>query len=272
MCGSPFRTTMPSNSSSTARRLSPCISVAKRAARSRARSSVIRSRPRYRARWLQSLYRLGFDPAFSSTAQVDYALGIPLTHLGVRAPIVPIFVNAYLPPQPSIERCYAFGQAVATALGALGVRAVVVASGGMSHFPGTERYANPDLDFDRALLEPLARGNLKALIGLGEAQLDASGNIELRCWAVAAGMLGERKPDVLELNPSWHHNYASLGFWSKPPCSSRISLSGHETGARRAHRGAARPGQRCNRALGVREGAGRVHRALAGRGCAGRAR
>jgi 2,3-dihydroxyphenylpropionate 1,2-dioxygenase len=163
---------------------------------------------------VQSLYRLGFDPAFSSTAEVDYALGIPLTHLGVRAPIVPIFVNAYLPPQPTIERCYAFGQALATALGALGVTAVVIASGGMSHFPGTDRYANPDLSFDRALLEPLARGNLKALIGLAEAQLDASGNIELRCWAVAAGMLGERKPDVLELNPSWHHNYASLGFWS----------------------------------------------------------
>ena len=29
-------------------------------------------------------------------------------------------------------------------------------------------------------------------------------------------MLGERKPDVLEFNPSWHHNYASLGFWSAP--------------------------------------------------------
>ena len=41
-------------------------------------------------------------------------------------------------------------------------------------------------------------------------------NIELRCWAVAAGLLGERKPDVVEFNPSWHHNYASLGFWSPP--------------------------------------------------------
>ena len=165
---------------------------------------------------VRRLYRLGFDPAFSSSAVIDYALGIPLTHLGVRSPIVPIFVNAYLPPQPTIERCYAFGQAVGSALASLGVKAVVVASGGMSHFPGTERYANPDLAFDKALLEPLARGNLKALIGLSEEALDASGNIELRCWALAAGMLGERKPDVLEFNPSWHHNYASLGFWSQP--------------------------------------------------------
>jgi len=164
---------------------------------------------------VRSLYRLGFDPAFSSTAAVDYALGIPLAHLGVQAPILPLFVNAYLPPQPAIERCYAFGQAIATALGALGVKAVVIASGGMSHFPGTERYANPDTAFDQGLLASIERGNLKALAGLAEEQLDASGNIELRCWAVAAGMLGERKPDVLEFNPSWHHNYASLGFWSQ---------------------------------------------------------
>ena len=165
---------------------------------------------------VRSLYRLGFDPAFSSTALVDYALGIPLTHLGVQTPILPLFVNAYLPPQPAIERCYAFGQAIAAALGALDVKAVVIASGGMSHFPGTERYADPDTAFDQTLLAAIERGNLKALAGLAEEQLDASGNIELRCWAVAAGMLGERKPDVLEFNPSWHHNYASLGFWSRP--------------------------------------------------------
>jgi len=29
----------------------------------------------------------------------------------------------------------------------------------------------------------------------------------------AAGMLGERVPDVVEFNPSWHHNYCSVGFW-----------------------------------------------------------
>lgn len=168
---------------------------------------------------VRQLYRLGFDPAFSSTAAVDYALGIPLTHLAASGPIVPIFVNAYLPPQPAIERCYAFGQALGVALAAIGVKAVVAASGGMSHFPGTERYAAPDLDFDRALLERLRTGNLKALAGLSEAQLDACGNIELRCWAVAAGMLGERQPDVCEFNPSWHHNYASLGFWSAPPAA-----------------------------------------------------
>lgn len=174
---------------------------------------------------VRALYRAGFDPAFSSTAEVDYALGIPLAHLGLgeahgaarAAPIVPVFVNAYLPPQPQIERCHAFGQALAAALAALRLRAVVVASGGMSHFPGTDRYSDPDTAFDEALLAQLRAGRLKALAGLSEETLDDSGNIELRCWAVAAGMLGDRVPDAVEFNPSWHHNYASLGFWSQSP-------------------------------------------------------
>ncbi|MEI6320433.1 MAG: hypothetical protein WCS09_18110 [Pseudomonadota bacterium] len=165
---------------------------------------------------VRALYRSGFDPAFTSTAEVDYALGIPLAHLGVQGPIVPVFVNAYLPPQPSMERCHAFGQALAAAVDSLRLKAVVVASGGMSHFPGTDRYAEPDLAFDQVLLEQLGRGQLKALAGLSEETLDATGNIELRCWAVAAGLLGDRKPDMVEFNPSWHHNYASLGFWSPP--------------------------------------------------------
>jgi 2,3-dihydroxyphenylpropionate 1,2-dioxygenase len=68
-----------------------------------------------------------------------------------------------------------------------------------------------NLGYKRAL-EKLARGNLKSLIGYDEAELDETGNIELRCWACGAGALGERKPDVVSLDPSWHHNYASLAW------------------------------------------------------------
>lgn len=169
-----------------------------------------------------ALYRQGFDPAFSSTMKIDYAMGIPLTHLAVADPVLPISVNAYLPPQPTIERCYAFGEAVARVVTALGLRTVVVASGGMSHYPGTERYAAPDLAWDEAALARLATGNLKSLIGYSAEDLDRAGNIELRCWAAAAGMLGERKPDIVSLDPSWHHNYASLGWWGGPPAPAEL--------------------------------------------------
>lgn len=161
---------------------------------------------------VRALYRQGFDPAFTSTAKIDYAIGIPLTHLGLGDPVLPIYVNAYLPPQPTMERCYAFGQAVARVVTQLGLKTVVLSSGGMSHFPGTDRYSNPEIEWDKRALEQLAAGKLKSLIGYDEAELDDTGNIELRCWACAAGALGERKPDVVSFDPSWHHNYASLAW------------------------------------------------------------
>ncbi len=164
---------------------------------------------------VRQLYRQNFDPAFTSTAKIDYAIGIPLTHLGLTEPVLPIYVNAYLPPQPTMERCYAFGQAVARTVTAMGLKTVVLSSGGMSHFPGTDRYSNPELAWDNKALEKLAAGNLKSLIGYDESELDDTGNIELRCWACAAGALGERKPDIVSMDPSWHHNYASLGWFGQ---------------------------------------------------------
>ena len=162
---------------------------------------------------VRDLYRQGFDPAFTSTAKFDYAMGIPLTHLDHTEPVLPIYVNAYLPPQPTVERCYAFGQALARAVAGMGLRTVVLASGGMSHFPGTDRYSKPELAWDNRLLAKLAVGNLRSLAGYSEAELDETGNIELRCWACAAGALGERKPDIVSMDPSWHHNYATLAWF-----------------------------------------------------------
>jgi len=161
---------------------------------------------------VRELYRQNFDPAFTSTARIDYAIGIPLTHIGLTDPVLPIYVNAYLPPQPTMERCYSFGQAVARAVTVMGLKTIILSSGGMSHFPGTDRYGNPELAWDKKVLDKLTAGNLKSLIGYDEAELDDTGNIELRCWACAAGALGERKPDIVSMDPSWHHNYASLGW------------------------------------------------------------
>ena len=118
---------------------------------------------------VRQMYGQGFDPAFTSVARIDYALGIPLTHLDVRDPVLPIYVNAYLPPQPTMERCWAFGEALARIVTALGLRTAVLASGGMSHYPGTERYAAPDLAWDRRALDRIAAGNLKSLVGYDAA-------------------------------------------------------------------------------------------------------
>src|SRR5262249_40026153 len=103
---------------------------------------------------------------------------------------------------------------IARAVTTLGLKTVVLASGGMSHFPGTNRYSNPELEWDQAALARIAAGNLKSLIGYDEDELDDQGNIQLRCWACAPGALGERKPDVVSMDPSWHHNYASVAWFN----------------------------------------------------------
>ena len=53
------------------------------------------------------LYDENFDISFTSIAELDYAFGIPLAFLGIGGPIIPLYVNAYVPPQPRMERCYA---------------------------------------------------------------------------------------------------------------------------------------------------------------------
>ncbi len=166
---------------------------------------------------LRSLQSQGFDPAYSMNASIGYEFGIPLTFCGFgpETPVLPIFVNSYMPPQPSSDRCYAFGVALRRGLEALGVRAVVLASGGLSHFPGTERYSEPDVHGDRALLDRVAAGNLRALLALGDAGLDRTGNVEARSWLMLGGALGEVAPDEVALEPSWHHTYA-IAAWTTP--------------------------------------------------------
>ena len=143
---------MPSSSSTTPLRPSPFIRAAKPPGEFAGRKFHFRVPGEIGLALVRLLYEQGFDPAFSSTAKIDYAMGIPLTHLKHSDLVLPVYVNAYLPPQPPVARCYAFGQAIARSVAMLGLRAVVLASGGMSHFPGTDRYAHPELAWDKGVL------------------------------------------------------------------------------------------------------------------------
>ncbi|MFB3739435.1 MAG: hypothetical protein ACE14W_10800 [Candidatus Velamenicoccus archaeovorus] len=158
----------------------------------------------------------GFDPAFTMTATIGYEFGIPLTFCGFdpQTKLLPIYVNTYVAPQPRAERCFAFGQALDRGLRAQGVRAVMIASGGLSHFPGTKRYSEPDVETDRWLVDRVAAGNLKAVVTMDDQTMDRTGNVELRSWQILAGALGDGKPDHTLFDPSWHHNYAVFGWTS----------------------------------------------------------
>src|SRR2546426_10299727 len=102
----------------------------------------------------------GFDLAYSQDLALDYAFFVPLhfTMPEPRVPIVPLYVNVYLPPQPTPARCYAWGQALPALLDARPEREALMASGGLSHFPGTDQYGSPDYDWDRPMLDRLVPG------------------------------------------------------------------------------------------------------------------
>ena len=168
---------------------------------------------------VRELLDLGFDPAFTLDAGLGTAFTIPLEFCGYprEQPFLPVFVNAYVPPQPSPERCFAFGRALALAIERVGRRAVVLASGGLSHYPGTPLYPHPDITTDRVIFEHLAAGNLRYLLSLDAAALDRSGNVECRALQILAGMIGDRPPQAALLEPSWHHIYAVVSWTDLSP-------------------------------------------------------
>jgi Catalytic LigB subunit of aromatic ring-opening dioxygenase len=100
-------------------------------------------------------------------------------------PCVPVLLNTYYPPnQPSPKRCVDLGGAVAQAVRALpgNRRAVVIASGGLSHFV-------VDTELDARLVEGMRSGDLDALAALPAGRMN-SGTSEGRNWLVAAGAGG----------------------------------------------------------------------------------
>jgi protocatechuate 4,5-dioxygenase beta chain/2,3-dihydroxyphenylpropionate 1,2-dioxygenase len=152
----------------------------------------------------------GFDLLYTQGARLDYAFYVPLhfTMPDPAVPIVPLHVNVYLPPQPTPRRCYEWGGALGAILRGRPERIALMASGGMSHFPGTDRYASPEVEHDRQLLERLQAGHGREMASLTGEELDKTGNVELRAWIALLGAVGDARAHVYCYEPSWHHDNA----------------------------------------------------------------
>ncbi|MBU3990936.1 MAG: 2,3-dihydroxyphenylpropionate 1,2-dioxygenase [Alphaproteobacteria bacterium] len=93
--------------------------------------------------------RDGFDPALSYNMGVDHGISQPVAALvpDLSVPVVPIVVNAAGPPLPTLARCHAFGRSVGAAIRAFpgAGRALIVGSGGMSHWPPAVSPDSPEV-------------------------------------------------------------------------------------------------------------------------------
>ena len=143
----------------------------------------------------------GFDLALSWEAPVDHAFLSPVNTMLGRRPIpalVPIFVNAFIAPQPTARRCFAFGQHIARVVAASSWNVGIIATGGLSHFPELllERVGETDTAFDRKLIHCMERGEHEPLLELTADELHKTGSHEFLNWMVLLGAVTPAPAEV----------------------------------------------------------------------------
>jgi 2,3-dihydroxyphenylpropionate 1,2-dioxygenase len=173
-----------------------------------------------------------FDVAYSEDAELGHAFSIPFEYVigGRNIPVVPFFTNVYMPPLPTPRRCAALGQAVAEIVRGRKERVAVIASGGMSHFPGTRKYLHPEFDFDRWLVSQFETGNADALLNMTGTQLDEVGNTEMLNWATMFGAIGPQEGELIDYIPTWHHGLCMMRFLPHRARKHAPTTAAHEFG------------------------------------------
>lgn len=123
-------------------------------------------------------------------------------------PVVLLFVNAIHIPAVTPNRCYRLGQAIGSIIRQQddSLRVLLCASGGLSHFTGGypwKAYRGPysygaiNEEFDREILDWMARGDTKKFAGLTSEDLLRNGDIELRSWITLLGAIANTPAKVL---------------------------------------------------------------------------
>lgn len=155
---------------------------------------------------LKGLLERSFDMPFTSNGTMDGELVLTTNFLNPKADksIVLLLTNGYVPPLPWPRRCYQLGRAIREIIDASDRKVLVLATGGMSHYPGTPLYGEVDEAFDRHVLALLAAGNGEALAQYTPDDLMCHGNGELVNWIIAAGIVGERTATVVDYIRLWH--------------------------------------------------------------------
>ena len=174
---------------------------------------------------LYQLVGADFDIAYSEDAVLGHAFAVPFEFViaGRDIPVIPIHTNVYMPPLPSPKRCAALGREIAKVIASRRERVAIIASGGMSHYPGTWKYPEPEFDFDKWMIAELARGNADALFEMTTEQLDEVGNTELLPWSIMLGAIGNVPGELVQYTPTWHHGHAMMRFLPSRPAATALS-------------------------------------------------
>ncbi len=142
---------------------------------------------------LESGVAAGLDLSFGENIELQHTQMVPLHFLlpEPEIPILPIFVNTWIDPLPTPTRCYALGHLIRQVADASTERVALLATGGLSHFPGSPRIGEIDTSFDEGLLRQMRTGQGPALADLTLEELRQAGNSEFLNWMVAVGTVGD---------------------------------------------------------------------------------
>ena len=167
---------------------------------------------------LDQLVRRDFDMTYSQDAVLGHSFAALFEWIREDRdiPVIPIFVNTYLPPLPTARRCAALGKAIADIVAARPENVALIASGGMSHYPGTTRYYQPAYDFDHWCIKELENGHSDSFLNLSVEQLDEVGNTEMLPWAPVLGAIGEQHMELLSYQETSHHGHGVVRFHPGP--------------------------------------------------------
>jgi predicted class III extradiol MEMO1 family dioxygenase len=105
---------------------------------------------------------------------------------------------------PPVKRCFALGELLGKALAKNDKRIAVIATGGLSHWPGEAKHGKINIDFDKRFLDHLINGDAGRLTDYSHEEINAeagSGGHEIRTWIALAGAVRGWKTEVIAYEP-----------------------------------------------------------------------
>ncbi|HEY7219918.1 MAG TPA: hypothetical protein VH985_16140 [Candidatus Binatia bacterium] len=147
----------------------------------------------------------GIDFSYGEHIELQHTQNVPLYFLlrEPTIPILPVYVNTWVDPAPSPRRCYQVGQLIREVAGNTKDRVAILATGGLSHFPGSPRIGEIDETFDHKLLEVLREGKGKSLADYSVQDLLQAGDTEFLNWMVVIGAIGDAKASYTAYMPDF---------------------------------------------------------------------
>jgi hypothetical protein len=150
----------------------------------------------------------GFDFAYSYEIESWDEIAVPYHFLVPEGdiPVVAVYTNCAAPPLPVPRRCHEMGAFVGRFIASrpAAERVAVVASGGISHWVGTPETGRINPEFDRHVLDCVARADVTPLLSLTWAEIErdaGNGGQEIRNWIALLGAVPGWKGDALAYEP-----------------------------------------------------------------------